>query len=345
MYCACHSLFGSSPQPPSSPPTGLFLASLAVHLHSQAQRFVPEPLAFATQLLQSVLPEGSTPQPAPSHQRSLAPGQPRWLAVSASDEGAADLPSTEEGIAPLELAQVLGGSAEDAYWRSAAFKTSAAAAAVRLVLRQAELLGGNAALPEILAPALEALRAIVAAAEGSTQQRQQPEGGQCKKQHGKQQKQAAAAAGPAAIVAAGLVALCRSAIETLEGAAAAAQGARRPLYNVHLLKVAEKKQVRHMEGLFRFGWLAGRLAGWLGPWSFAGVHPNPPVSVAAHAASHLSGSILARPARRSAAHAKIQHGCPATPCPALQYNPRFEDDFVSGKDYDPDRWAGTNWAG
>ena len=233
-----------------------------MHLHSQAQRFVPEPLAFATQLLQSVLPEGGTPPPAPSHQRSLAPGQPRWLAVSASDEGAADLPATEEAIAGLPLAQVLSGSGSNAYWGSAAFKTSAAAAAVRLVLRQTELLGGNAALPEILAPALEALRAIVAAVDGSAQQQQQQDGGQPparKKQRGKQQKQAAVAAGPAVIVAPGLVALCRSAIEALEGAAAAAQGARRPLYNVHLLKVAEKKQVRDMKCLFRFGWLAGRL--------------------------------------------------------------------------------------
>lgn len=245
-----HPLLPSLPAP-SPPPTGLFLASLAVHLHSQAQRFVPEPLSFATQLLQSVLPEGAAPAPAPSHQRALAPGQPRWLAVSASDEGAADLPATEADIAPLELAQVLGGSGSDAYWASAAFKTSAAAAAVRLVLRQAELLGGNAALPEILAPALEALRAIVAAADGSAQQQQQQDGAQPparKKQRGKQQKQAAAAAAPAAaraaVVAPGLAALCLRAVEALESAAAAAQGARRPLYNVHLLKVAEKKQVR-----------------------------------------------------------------------------------------------------
>ncbi|PRW57304.1 Nucleolar 14 [Chlorella sorokiniana] len=241
---------------------GLFLASLAVHLHSQAQRFVPEPLTFATQLLQSVLPEGAAPPPAPSHQRALAPEQPRWLAVSAADEGAANLPASEEDILPLPLAQVLGGSGSDAFWRSAAFKTSAAAAAVRLVLRQAELLGGNAALPEILAPALEALRAIVAAASGSSTPQQ--DGGQppaCKKQRGKQQHQAAAPAAPAALVAPGLAALCRRAIETLEASAAAAQGARRPLFNVHLLKVAEKKQ----------------------------------------------------------------------------YNPRFEEDFVSGKDYDPDR--------
>ena len=30
---------------------------------------------------------------------------------------------------------------------------------------------------------------------------------------------------------------------------------------------------------------------------------------------------------------------PASPCSPAQYNPRFEEDFVSGKDYDPDRWA------
>ena len=211
---------------------------------------MPEPLSFATQLLQSVVPEGAAAPPTPSHQRSLPSEQPRWLAVSASDEGTADLPATEGDVAPLELAQVLGGSGGDAYRSSAAFKTSAAAAAVRLVLRQAQLLGGNSALPEILGPALEALRAIVAAADVSSKQQQQQQQ-PCKKQRGKQQKQAAAAAelaAPAAIVAPGLVALCRSAIDVLEAAAAAVKGARRPLFNVHLLKVAEKKQVRAGEG-------------------------------------------------------------------------------------------------
>ena len=57
--------------------------------------------------------------------------------------------------------------------------------------------------------------------------------------------------------------LCRATLAALDAAAASAASSRRPLYNVALLKVAEKRQ----------------------------------------------------------------------------YNPRFEEDFVSGKDYDPDRCA------
>jgi nucleolar protein 14 len=260
---------------------GLYLASLAVHLHSQAKRYVPEPLCFAVLALQGALPAGvypTTPATGSSHQRQLAAEDPRWLAIAATDAGVAYLPATAEGIEALDIVQVLssssgaaGDTASDEYWASAAFKTSAAAAAVRLVGRCTELLAGNVALPEVLAPAQEVLRSIVAAAEaqlaaaaaqpGEAQQQQ-------KKQKNKKKGAAAAApqqlprlAEPAATLAPGLVQLSREVLQQIQAAIEAVRSSRRPMYNVQLLKVAEKRQ----------------------------------------------------------------------------FNPRFEEDFVSGKDYDPDR--------
>lgn len=268
---ACSCLSNCPLARPQQVATGLYLASLALHLHSQAQRFVPEPLAFAVELLQGVLPAGTAPPLPPSHQRQLEAGQTHWLAVGAGDVDADALPATPEEIAPLELERVLALAANGssgvggAYWRSAGFKTSAAAAAVKLVLRSAELLGGNAALPEVLQPALDALHAIVAAAEAAQVAAAAAPPTRKKQKRGKQQQAAAAAATatPTAILAPGLVTLCASAAEQLGAAAEAARAGRRPMVNVALLKVAEKRQ----------------------------------------------------------------------------YNPRFEEDFVSGKDYDPDRCA------
>lgn len=264
---------------------GLYLASLAVHLHSEAQRYVPEPLCFAVQLLQRALPAGSE-QAVPaggSHQRQLDSEEPRWLAIVASDAGSDSLPATAEDIEPLELARVLSagsGSSSSAsgaeggaeYWRSAGFKTTAAAAAARLIGRCAELLAGNAALPEVLAPAQQALAAIVAAAEAAAAPPEAPPPAAGKKQRKLKGKAAAAAAPapapaaqaqqPAASLAPGLVQLCRQVLAQVEAAAEAARGARRPMYNLQLLKVGEKRQ----------------------------------------------------------------------------FNPRFEEGFATGKDYDPDRW-------
>lgn len=256
-------------------PAGLFLSSLALHLHSQARRFVPEPLAFAVQLLQGALPAGAPAAAAAagdgsSHQLQIDADEPRWLAIHASDAGAGSLPATPEDIPPLELGRMLssGGSEGDSdYWRSAGFKTSAAAAAVRLVGRVAELLAGNAALPAILAPAQAALRAILTTAEAAQEhQRQQaaaaaPPASSKKKQRKQRKEQQGDGDAPSLLIAPGLVELCRTTLAALDSAASSAASSRRPLYNVALLKVAEKRQ----------------------------------------------------------------------------YNPRFEEDFVSGKDYDPDR--------
>lgn len=281
-----HHVTTSPPCCSSAPPAGLFLSSLALHLHSQAQRFVPEPLAFAVQMLQGALPAGCAPAAAgssssSSHQRQLDADDPRWLVIHASEAGAGSLPANPEDIPALELARLLSSdeSSEGGgdYWRSAGFKTSAAAAAVRLVARSAELLAGNAALPAILAPAQAALRAIVQAAEAAAPQQQQrqqaaaavaPASSKKKQRKQKEREQRGEAAAttpsqPPVILAPGLVELCRSTLAALDAAAASAASSRRPLYNMALLKVAEKKQ----------------------------------------------------------------------------YNPRFEEDFVSGKDYDPDRCA------
>lgn len=44
-------------------------------------------------------------------------------------------------------------------------------------------------------------------------------------------------------------------------------------------------------------------------------------------------------------HAPCANSCTTAPVCLLQYNPRFEEDFVSGKDYDPDRWGGRlDWS-
>lgn len=251
---------------------GLYLASLAVHLHSQAKRYVPEPLCFAVLALQGALPAGvypSAPAAGSSHQRQLAAEDPRWLAIAATDAGVAYLPATAEGIEALDIVQVLScsGAASDEYWASAAFKTSAAAAAVRLVGRCTEMLAGNVALPEVLAPAQEVLRSIVAATEvqSAAAAAQPGEGQQQQKKQKKKKKGAAAAAPPpaepAATLAPGLVQLSREVLQQVEAAIEAVRSSRRPMYNMQLLKVAEKRQ----------------------------------------------------------------------------FNPRFEEDFVSGKDYDPDR--------
>lgn len=248
---ACSCLSNCPLARPHQAASGLYLASLALHLHSQAQRYVPEPLAFAVQLLQGAVPEGAGPPPAPSHQRGLEPGQPRWLAVAPGDAGADALPATPEDIQPLDLGRVMaaaadsGAAASDPYWRSAAFKASAAAAAVRLVQRSAELLAGNAALPELLQPALDALRGIVEAAATH------PQPAAKKQKRGK----AGAAAAPAALVAPGVAALAGAALEALQGAAVAVAASRRPMVNVHLLRVAEK---RSFNPRFEEGYVQGK---------------------------------------------------------------------------------------
>ena len=260
---ACSCLSNCPLARPHQVASGLYLASLAQHLHSQAQRYAPEPLSFAVLLLQGVVPEGAGAAPPPSHQRCLEPGQPRWLALAPGDAGADALPATPEDIQPLDLGRVMAAAADgeaaaaDPYWRSAAFKASAAAAAVRLVQRSAELLAGNAALPEVLQPALDALRSIVdaAAATGAQAAQPPPTGKKQKQKRGKAAAAAAAAAAPAALVAPGVAALAGAALEALEAAAAAATAARRPMVNVHLLRVGEK---RSFNPRFEEGYVQGK---------------------------------------------------------------------------------------
>ena len=102
--------------PLSATPAGLYLASMAVHMHSAAQRFVPEALSFAVLLLQGVLPAAAGPAAAggvggSSHQRQLTAEEPRWLAITAADAGCGSLPATADEIAPLDLLCALGSGA------------------------------------------------------------------------------------------------------------------------------------------------------------------------------------------------------------------------------------------
>lgn len=282
---------------------GLYLSSLTLHLHSAARRFVPEPLSFAVSLLESALPAGYQPAAGSGSAASAAAQQeqqqlgaaveePRWLCIPSQQqpsEPPADLPATAEAVQPLQLERVLslasaaaaaqqqgaaagaaggaGGAQEaEAYFASPGCKTSAAAAAARLVARCAEVWAGVEALPEALAPALRALRAIVAAgAELDAAQRAQ-HSGKPKKQQRRQQQQAQQEGGaPHFALAPGLVAVCRQALEAAEAAAEGVRARRKPLVNPALTKVAEAKL----------------------------------------------------------------------------FNPRYEEDYAQGKDYDPDRWGGV----
>lgn len=290
LACAC--LAHCPRARPSQVASGLFLSSLALHLHSQARRFVPEPLGFAVAMLATVLPpeqqrqlEQAAAGGSGGSARGAGPGteEPSWLRISAADlagsaTGAATgagLPVTQEDIVPLDMAAALGSpaaggtrsegsahgrsaSAGEAYWSSPAFKTSAAAAAVRVIARSAEVFADLAPLPEVLAPAQRVLGAIVAAADAAAAP---PAAGRGTKPDGKKQQQQQQQQPAAFVIAPGLAQLCAATLAQLDAAAAAVVAHRHPLVNTSLLKLPE----------------------------------------------------------------------------ARQYNPRFEEDFATNKDYDPDR--------
>lgn len=140
--------------------TGLFLSSLALHMAAPASRYVPEPLNFAVQLLQSataVSSKAGSEQPTAAF--SASDPTAKWLALEPSREADA------MEIKPLELSAVLTKPADDAYFGSPDFKLSALAAAMGVVRRTAELFAGTSALPEILSHAQRALEDL-GSAEG-----------------------------------------------------------------------------------------------------------------------------------------------------------------------------------
>lgn len=130
-----------------------------------AGRYVPEPLNFAVQLLQSAAPAGAAGSEQPPAQPFFLASDPsvRWLALdgggsetkgaTGSDDAAAEVP-------PLELSTALSRPAEDEYFAGREFKAAALAAAIGVVQRAAEVFAGAAALPEVLAPAQAALESL-----------------------------------------------------------------------------------------------------------------------------------------------------------------------------------------
>jgi nucleolar protein 14 len=211
---------------------GLYLASLAMHLHSQARRFVSEPLAFAAAALRLALPA----------RPGDAEAGPRWLCVAGGGPAEA-LPAAEGDIEPLAVLRVLGEE-DDAYFSSPAFKTAAAAAAARLVRRAAHVYADVDALPEILAPAQEALRAIVAAANGGSSKAPKPKA-----------KSRGGAAPAGALVAPGLASLCGAVLAEADAAVAAAAARRRPLCLPSMVALPESRQFNPR---FEEGYAAGK---------------------------------------------------------------------------------------
>ena len=144
-----------------------FAASLALHLAAPAQRLAPEALMFAVRVLRCAMPNeaavagsASARNPAPEPDPA-APPAPQWL-LPAGGWSRADL-GLRHRVLPLEVGAALGTAPGDAYFGSDAFRASALAAAMALPARAAQVFGKAAALPELLAPAARALRALGAA--------------------------------------------------------------------------------------------------------------------------------------------------------------------------------------
>ena len=123
---------------------GLLLSSLALHMAAPGQRFVPEPLTFATTLLSTALP-----QPATAVNRTQ-----QWLLPP---EGWASLP---EVTPPLNLAEVLQSPSDDAMFQTAAITGSLLSAAVGVVSRAAEVFAKLVSFPELFARAVRALEGL-----------------------------------------------------------------------------------------------------------------------------------------------------------------------------------------
>lgn len=211
--------------------TGLFLAGLGVHMHAPAQRLCPEPLNFAVNLLRTTTTAVST---------SGAEQGPRWLALSPAE--ASQAPSTPDAIPELSLTRVFGKEDDDVevadYLSSPEFKSSAAMAAVRLISRIAVSLVSIDALPEIMAPAIEVLKQVVAAGAGPGAANGIAHGSAKKKSKGEAKKKEAAAGS----VALGVAVLAGQVLAEVQAAVATAQSRRQPLCNATLSAVPEAKQ-------------------------------------------------------------------------------------------------------
>ncbi len=105
------------------------------------QRLVPEPLTFASALLSTAVPQPAT---AVAHTQ-------QWLLPS---EGWASLSGATP---PLNLAEVLQSSSDDARFQLDSFRGSLLQAALGVVSRASEVFAKLLSFPELFAPAVQAL--------------------------------------------------------------------------------------------------------------------------------------------------------------------------------------------
>ena len=240
--------------------SGLFLASLSVHMHAASQRFSPEPLQFAVKVLQTAVVRGSgggsgedatttTTTPARRKNGKKKGGDevdfvdfdeeaPRWLALTPQECGSSSTaPATVEDIKELSVQRVFGSEDEDdvAHLSSPEFKSAAAASAVRLIQRIAASISSVDALPEIMGPAVVVLQSLVRAGA------QTANGGGAHKS----KKKKAAKSSPAhdtMSVAPGVAALAGNVLAEVQSAVAAVQSRRRPLLSTFMVAVPETRQ-------------------------------------------------------------------------------------------------------
>ena len=123
---------------------GLLLSSFALHMAAPGQRLVPEPLTFASALLSTAVPQPAT---AVAHtQQWLLPSE-TWASLSGATP-------------PLNLAEVLQSSSDDARFQLDSFTGSLLQAALGVVSRASEVFAKLVSFPELFAPAMQALAGL-----------------------------------------------------------------------------------------------------------------------------------------------------------------------------------------
>ena len=213
--------------------TGLFLACLAVDMHASSHRYCREPLDFAVAvLLTFVLGE-----------REQEDGLvlPFSLALEDGDDGMEILPEDEGDVVQLSFSSLLSSSSLTSSnghsLQPASLKCSLVAAALSIIRRINESLTNLDALPEIMQPAMEVLRAI------SAQVKAQAKSSTKKSHKGKKlPKHDATATIVALRIAPGVAKMADNVLKELEMSVAAATAHRRPLFNPTLVAVPETKQ-------------------------------------------------------------------------------------------------------
>jgi len=224
--------------------SGLFLATVAVHMHFEAKRFCPEPLEFAVNLLRScytstVSNTRNSKIEEEDDEEEEEEQQQKWLALTASDVSTA--PSSPSEIKNLSLQKIFNASENSShYLTSGEFKCAAAGVAIRLIGRIAESLNGVDALPEIMAPAIKVLKNVVKAAEANNGLASAIPNGLANGKHKK--KKTSGTKNKYAPVAPGVAALAAEIAAKIDSAVTAIASHRRPLFNKTLAAVLEARQ-------------------------------------------------------------------------------------------------------